>query len=335
MSVFKRAGSPYYYAEFQIEGHRIVRSTRRTTEREARAEERRLRAEAKAALAKPKRASLTVDEACGRYWLEHGSRLRWAPEVERHLKLIVQSTGTLLLMETLDDSHVDALVQQRRSQGAGAAGINRTLAVFRSVHRRARKKWKAAIQEIDWPDHWQKEPKQRVRSLTFAEYDTLLSFLPLRVQWPVRWSIATGTRKAETFSLTWDAIDLDRQTASITIKGGARVGILLEGDALTLLAEIPRTGRYVFDARNVRKIFERAVKRAGLEDFRWHDLRHTHATWLRKGAAKLDVVQRSLNHASVTTTQRYAHVDDDELRAALRKLPTPSANTANVVRIKR
>lgn len=335
MSVFKRPGSPYYYAEFQVEGHRVVRSTRRTSEREARVEERRLKAEFKAALAKPKRASLTVDEACGRYWLEHGSRLRWKAEVERHLKLIVASTGTLLLMELLDDSHVDALVQSRHEQGAGPAGINRTLAVFRAVHRRARKKWKAATQEIDWPDHWQREPRQRVRSITPAEAATLLSYLPLKAQWAVRWSLATGTRKAETFGLTWDAVDFARGTATVTAKGGHQQTILLEGDALTVLAEIPRAGRYVFDGKNLRRIFSTAVERSGLTDFHWHDLRHTHATWLRKGAAKLDVVQRSLGHASVTTTQRYAHVDDDELRAALRKLPTITANTSNIVRLKR
>ena len=61
----------------------------------------------------------------------------------------------------------------------------------------------------------------------------------------------------------------------------------------------------------------------------------THATWLRQRAAKLDVVQRSLGHASVTTTQRYAHVDDGELRAALRGLPAFGTSTTNVVRIKR
>ena len=48
-----------------------------------------------------------------------------------------------------------------------------------------------------------------------------------------------------------------------------------------------------------------------------------------------DVVQRSLGHASVTTTQRYAHVDDGELRAALRGLPAFGTSTTNVVRIKR
>lgn len=335
MSVFKRDGSPYYYAEFKIDGHRIVRSTRRTTEREARAEERRLKSELKSVLARPKRASITVDEACGKYWLEHGCRLRWAAEVERHLKLIVESTGTLLLMSDFDDTHVHALVQNRRQQGAGPAGVNRTLAVARGVHRHAKKKAKAAVQEIDWPEHWLKEPRQRVRAITVQEAERLLDYLPVRVQLSVRWSLATGTRKAATFNLTWDDVDLEQLTATVTAKGGHRQTVLLEGDALTVLAETPRAGRYVFDGRNVRKIFEAAVRRAGIDDFRWHDLRHTHATWLRKRAAKLDVVQRSLGHASVTTTQRYAHVDDGELRAALRGLPSFSTNTTNVVRLKR
>jgi hypothetical protein len=67
MSVFKRAGSPYYYAEVIIQGHRVVRSTRTTTEREARAVERRLRAEWRERVREPQRIELTVDAACGRY----------------------------------------------------------------------------------------------------------------------------------------------------------------------------------------------------------------------------------------------------------------------------
>lgn len=335
MSVFKRPGSPYYQAEFWIDGHRIVRSTKRSSEREARAEERRLKAEFRAQLAKPKRPSLTVDEACGKFWIEHGKHLRWAPEVARHLRLIVASAGELLLMSDLDDSHVNALVQQRREQGAGAAGVNRTLAVFRQVHKKARKTWKVATQEIDWPEHWRKEPRQRVRALTVPEAVTLVSYLPDHIALAVRWSLATGMRREETFALRWSDIDLQRGTATTTTKGGYPKTTLLEGDALTVLALCPRTGDLVFCRRNWRKIFDAALKRAGITDFHWHDLRHTHATWLRQRAAKLDVVQRSLGHASVTTTQRYAHVDDGELRAALRGLPAFDTSTANVVRLKR
>lgn len=335
MSIFKRSGSPYYYAEFTVAGHRVVRSTRCTAEREARAEERRLKTEFKAQLGKPKRSSLTVDEACGKYWLEHGHRLRWANEVERHLKLIVASTGSMMLLADLDDANVNALVQSRRKQGAGPAGINRTLAVLRGVHRRAKKKWKAVISEIDWPDHWQKEPRQRVRSLTVQEAETLLANLPDRVALAVRWSLATGMRKASTYALKWDDIDMQRQTATIVAKGGHTQTVLIEGDALTVLAETPRAGPYVFNKKNARKIFAAGLAKAGISEFRWHDLRHTHATWLRQRAAKLDVVQRSLGHASVTTTQRYAHVDDGELRASLRGLPTFTTNTTNIVRLKR
>jgi integrase len=335
MSIFKRPGSPYYYAEFTISGHRIVRSTRQTTERAARAEERRLKTEIAAQLAKPKRAEITVDEACGRYWMEHGAKLRWSAEVERHLKLIVESTGSLLLLSMLDDSHVNALVQSRSEQGAGPAGINRTLAVFRQVHNRARKKWKCVVQEIDWPEHWQREPRGRVRWLTTDEAASLLQCLPDRVRLPVRWSLATGARKAETFALKWDDVDLIRRTATVMVKGGHQRAFLIEGDAFDVINETPRIGPYVFESRNVRKIFEAALAKAGLEDFRWHDLRHTHASWLRQRSAKLDVVQRSLDHAAVTTTQRYAHVDDGELRDALRALPTFSTNTSNVLRLKR
>ena len=98
--------------------------------------------------------------------------------------------------------------------------------------------------------------------------------------------------------------------------------IVLSPDALSLLAALAQHGAFVFERRNRRKIFEKALTDAGIENFRWHDLRHTHATLLRQAGVALEIVQRSLGHQSIKTTQRYAHVADHEMRAALQKLPS-------------
>jgi integrase len=103
---------------------------------------------------------------------------------------------------------------------------------------------------------------------------------------------------------------------------------------MDLLGRVERRGRYVFDQRGQRRAFDLAKKKVGLEDFRWHDLRHTHATWLRQSGAPLEVVQRSLGHADLAMTQRYAHVDDSELQDALRKLPSLGGITPKIVSIK-
>lgn len=332
MSIFKRAGSPYYYSEVVRGDIRSVRSTKATSEREARAFDRQHVKEVEARAKKPRKASLTLDEACGRYWIEKGQHLGWSEHVARHLKWIVETLGRIGVSE-LGNAEVGDLRCYRTRQGAGAAGVNRTLAVLRQVLGKAQKSWGLEVQHIDWKAHWQKEPKGRVRWLTPAEAQRLCEALPEHVRLAVEWSLYTGTRKSETFGLRWEDVDLERGQATVSGKTGKRV-LWLSAEARAVLARASRSSPFVFERTNHRKLFVAAVKVAGLSDFTWHDLRHTHATWLRQCGAALEIVARSLGHATIQVTQRYAHVDDQEVKEALRKLPSLDASAGNVVPLK-
>ena len=81
----------------------------------------------------------------------------------------------------------------------------------------------------------------------------------------------------------------------------------------------PREGR-VFSARSIRKAFDRAVREAKLEDFRFHDLRHTAASHLMMRGASLADVRAVLGHADIKMTMRYAHLSPEHLRAAVARL---------------
>lgn len=334
MSVFKRAGSPFYYSEIVYRGIRSVRSTKTSSRREAEAFDREHKKQIVAKAGKPKRPSLTVDEACGRYWLEKGQKLGWAEHVERHLKWIVGSIGESCAVTLVGNVEVGTLVSDRRTAGAGAAGINRTLAVLRQVLGRARKSWGLEVQHIDWKEHFQKEPKGRVRWLTPAEAQRLCEALPEHVRLAVEWSLYTGTRKGETYGLMWINVDVERGQVSVRGKTGPRQ-VWLSAEARAVLSRCSRRGLFVFDRTNHRKHFAKAVKDTELVDFHWHDLRHTHATWLRQGGAPLEIVARSLGHSTIQVTQRYAHVDDQEVKDALRNLPSLTPSETNVVPLKK
>lgn len=334
MSVFKRAGSPFYYSEIVYRGNRSVRSTKTSSRREAEAFDREHKKQIVAKAGKPKRPSLTVDEACGRYWIEKGQKLGWAEHVERHLKWIVASIGESCAVTLVGNVEVGTLVSDRRTAGAGAAGINRTLAVLRQVLGRARKSWGLEVQHIDWKEHFQKEPKGRVRWLTPAEATKLLEALPEHVRLAVEWSLYTGTRKSETYGLRWSDVDLERGQVTVNGKTGKRI-VWLSAEARAVLSKCHRRGPFVFDRTNQRKHFEAGLAAAGLQEFRWHDLRHCHASWLRMAGAPIEVVQRSLGHASIAMTMRYAHVDDQEVKNALRKLPSLAPSETNVVPLKK
>ena len=70
-----------------------------------------------------------------------------------------------------------------------------------------------------------------------------------------------------------------------------------------------------------KKAFNGAVKRAGICDFHFHDLRHTYATYLAK-KHPLNLVRELLRHADIKTTMRYSHVTPDDKQAAVENLDT-------------
>lgn len=335
MSVYLRPGSPYYQTEFVVQGTRIRRSTGATTRREALAIERRFRAQERERLKQGQQpADLTLSQAFGKYWLDHACELGWAHEVRRYLSQILDIIDPDLLLRDLSDAEVDAFVQARRATGGGRYAINRALAVWSGVHNMARRRWKQPTQVIDW-SQFKSSEKKRVDHITPAQAVALIEALPEHIAQIVEWLLLTGCRRNEAFDLLWSDIDMDARTAEIRVKGGKQHRLYLNAHALALLSRIPPDRPRVFDTTNWRKHFARGCRVTGLDGLRWHDLRHTHATWLRQAGAPLEVVQRSLGHEQVATTTRYAHVADHELRDALHRLPTLSTHTqgAEVVRL--
>lgn len=333
MSLFKRPGSPYWQTEFQSKGVRVSRSTGTTSRREAEQFERALRDEI-AAQAKrgPVAPRLTLNQACGRYWTEHGRRLRDARNVERWLRYIVTGLDKELPLAELSTKHVVEFVADMRRSGRGEIAINRTVTCLQGVHNRASKAWEEATRVIDWRKLKTRE-RARIRFLEHEEAQRLMAELPIHIRAVVLFILTTGLRKVEAFRLTWDKV----RTGSVlvVVKGGYEREVLLSPEAALVLAETPRTRRYVFDVTNWRKHFEAARKRAEVADIRWHDLRHTMATWFGRSGAPLDVIRDQLGHSSISVTQKYRHVVSSEVRDSLQRLPTIGPSSGSVVPFKK
>jgi integrase len=338
MSLRKRKGSPFYHYDFIVKGRRFVGSTKTSSRREAERIEREAREAALAASKEVRKSIYTLGEACGIYWQEKGHRARgkWQEDTARYLQQICTGIDEQVLIKDLGDRHVNQFVQARLKSfdpGRGHAAINRALAVFRTVHNYVKDLHEQDVKAIKWSKHFLDEPEERVRWLTAEELERLLQHLPIHARVAVAWSVYTGMRLAATFNLTWNAIDFAKAECSIIKKGGKAQTIFLSADAMLLLAELPRQSAFVFDGTNRRKTFEKALADAGIENFRWHDLRHTHATWLRQAGAALEIVQRSLGHRSIETTMRYAHIADSEMRGALQRLPSLNNVTGAVTNV--
>lgn len=335
MSVFTRKGSPYYYAEFVVRRRRIVRSTKTTSRREAEAVERQFKLEA--AREEPRlgsgEAKLTLDQACGRYWSQHGRKLKDARNVQRWLLYIVRHTEKTTPISALSVKHVTDMIVSLEKADIGRISINRTITTLQGVHNMAAKRWEEPVRVIDWRGLKSKE-SGRTRAETREKCQALLAALPLHIRTVVLFILTTGLRRTEAFNVVWPRVNFENGSINIRVKGGKDREVLLSPEALLVLHEQPREGRYVFDTTNWRKHFGKALSIAEIEDFTWHDLRHTFATWLGQSGAPLEIIRDQLGHSSISVTQKYRHVVQSEVRNALQRIPTLSPNSGKVVPFK-
>jgi len=137
-------------------------------------------------------------------------------------------------------------------------------------------------------------------------------------------ALYTGMRKGEILKLTWKDIDFNRRVVYVRdSKNGQAREIPMADEVSDTLAELPVTTGFVFTRRDgsnvtsMRTAFENAVRRAKLEDFSFHDLRHTFASHLVMSGVDLLTVKELLGHKTITMTLRYAHLSASHKQKAV------------------
>ena len=170
-----------------------------------------------------------------------------------------------------------------------------------------------------------KEPRGRVRYLSDEERDRLLQACRQSTNpdlYPaVVLALSTGARQGESMGLRWAQVDFTRRAATLEeTKNGERRVLPLTGHALDLLRARAKVRRIdtdlVFPGSDpskpvdLRSPWESALKRAQVEDFRWHDLRPSAASYLAMNGASLAEIAAVLGHKTLAMVKRYAHLSD-------------------------
>ena len=164
------------------------------------------------------------------------------------------------------------------------------------------------------------ERNDRVRFLTQEQIPTLLSVSPPYLANLIKGAIFTGLRRGDLFNLKWTDVDLE--TGLLTFREQKKMEKLgfkyLNEDMIDLLMQIPKgESDYIFlgpngkPLRDIKRSFHTALKKAGITDFHWHDLRHTSASHLLMRGASMKAVQEHLGHTSIAMSQRYSHLSKD------------------------
>lgn len=172
-----------------------------------------------------------------------------------------------------------------------------------------------------------KEDNQVLRYLTAEEETRLMQALPEHIKPLVVCALTTGLRLSNILNLKWDTINLDMGFLEVLKqenKGHKKIQIPLSNKFKTELEKIGiKKKGYVFINPNtgkpfttIKRSFKTALERAGIENFRFHDLRHTVGTRLVANGADLMTVKEYLAHSNLSTTQRYMHPTPENMKKA-------------------
>jgi integrase len=233
-------------------------------------------------------------------------------------------------IDEIDRALIDRIKLARTKVGSQSTA-NRYLAVIRSILRKARDEW-------EWVEHIPKvslfkEPEGRTRSLSYEEFARLHSQLPDHLADMALFTVATGLRQANVAKLEWVEVNLEQRHAWIPAhkyKNGSPHSVPLNEIAMSVLQKQlgkHPTHAFTFRGKPVANVSTKAwwaaLERAGIENFRWHDLRHTFATWHRQAGTPTHELQRLGGWKTLSMVERYAHIAPEGLQLAASRLDNP------------
>lgn len=330
---FRTAKTKIYQYDIVVGGRRFRGSCGTTDFEEAKAVEAQVRAEAKSSSAMTGR--FTLSEALGTYirdkMLGRPSEATTKSQAREILKHIDGKTP----IADLTDATILNYVAKARATCANAT-VNRRLQMLGRALRHMQK-YKAEIPDLDLRGAETKEPKERVRELSFDEQARLFDALPTEYRPFVTFALMTGARIETISNLLWSDVSLDRSEIVFRLKGDDMMTFPINAEIKALLSALPRSNVLAHRSRVFTRVdrqtmdrvpivsnggvfgtaWRKALKDAEIDDFRFHDLRHTFATRMLRQTQNLKLVSRLLGHRTLDATMKYAHVLIDDMRAAM------------------
>ncbi|WP_083383948.1 tyrosine-type recombinase/integrase [Cupriavidus sp. USMAHM13] len=268
----------------------------------------------------------TLGDILERYIADVCPSMRGCAEDTIRLRAMRRTRLAQLSMAALTPKAI-AAYRDERLKRVKAGTVIRELAYLSSVINHARREWGINIANPVASVRKPPTPQGRNRVLSQEEECRLLAALApdgRRNPWirPMAMlGLETAMRRGEILQLRWEHIDLEGQTAFLPVtKNGSPRVVPLSRRAVVLLRELPRSldGRvFPINAAALHKAFQRACKRAGLADLRWHDLRHTAITRMAAKLPNLIELAAVSGHRSLAMLKRYYHPSATELAKKL------------------
>jgi integrase len=281
--------------------------------------------------------SIRIREFAETIYLPWAESSKLSAETDKHhLRVIVAFFGDMPMRDISQikvEKFKHELINKVTQKGTvrKPATVNRGLAVLSRVFSLAREYGYINSNPVSRVRKL-REDNLRIRYLTEEEQGRLLDALSGSREWlrpVVVFALNTGMRMGEIASLCWPQVDFERGVISVRrTKTGKDRFVPINDEARDLLTELysKRQGEQVFTEASSRKInnistaFARATEQAKIEDFHFHDLRHTAGTRMGEAGADLVTIAAVLGHSDLSMAARYTHPTDRGVRKAVESL---------------
>lgn len=324
MALYKRDG--IWWLDVRHKGKRI----RKSTGTEIKGDAQQLHDQVKHDLWQAEKMKALPD----RTWVD--AVLRWCDESTHKRSLVTDKFHLAWLdphlrsrkLTDIDRELIESIAKKKETENVSLTTVNRILELIRAILNRAHKEW-------GWLDktpiiRMRKIENKRIRWLTKQEANRLLKELPPHLQDMASFTLATGLRESNVTQLKWSEIHLDTKHALIHAdesKSKRPIPVPLNKQAISILkAQMGKHLTYVFTYKGNpvnrcnNHAWQKALKRAGIDNFRWHDLRHTWASWHVQNGTPLHELQQLGGWANYEMVLRYAHLSSAHLRAAAERV---------------
>lgn len=342
MGLYKRKNSPYWWYSFKLQGHPRVHGTTEvplSEKKRAKAvfdKERNDYIDGKK-LKKP--SNITIKELLDDYLrlcrYEKGYRTKYFGA-----QAIIKFMGSLKVSE-LTAKKIEDFRLWRKDDGIHELTINRDLNTLRSAFEKNMKNLNIAENPFEEVESYDPEKYRRSRVPSSSELALLLNALSPLTRYFCIFSMSSGMRHGEIRNLRWRDVDFERGIMYIDKnKEGKPKIVAIHQDNYKILSLLPRLSEWVFcDERGhqlkqfgkVRIEFYRVRKKLGLQDLRFHDLRHVFGTHMIEDSGNVKATSLMLGHSSVKTTEIYINTQAEFLKDEISKLrshfPKENGNT--------
>jgi len=348
MSVFKRNGIGNYYIQFNMNGKTFCKSSKTTNKKIAERMEREWRDEIHRIDELGERPKILFKTAIEQYAASKEGTGSYA-YAKHNATAISNGMDTSIYADELKDWHIQKFKSKREAEGLAPQTIKHNLQAIRSTMEWA-KSHGYATKPIEYPKV--KLLKHRLRYLSHLEEKKLLADLdpyrkrPFRPDYEncnseekrkyhdnydlVVLLLDTGARYSEIANLSWKSIDIQQSVIRLWRPKVRNESLMYMTTRVKEILERRFTQKgesdYLFenqdgDARGYQsKGIRAAIKRAGIEDFKIHDLRHTCASRLVQAGLSLYEIANILGHTDISTTQIYAHLERKDVCAKARDI---------------